>query len=112
MCAVCAGLLKGGGAVPVRTFVSPSEVNRHPPRGREMRILSRLPVRRAPMAAATAGAPAIRRDRPSDPVLDRFTRRPIQLDDRPAPMGAPRGIALAMAVGAVLWVAGIAAVLA
>lgn len=64
------------------------------------------------MAAATAGGPAIRRDRPADPGLDRFVRRPIQLDERPAPLGAPRGIALAMAAGALLWVAAIAAVLA
>jgi hypothetical protein len=76
-----------------------------------MRILSRLPVHRAPIAAATASAPAIRRDRPADPAIDRFARRPIQLDERPAPLGAPRGIALSMAVGALLWVAAIAAVL-
>jgi hypothetical protein len=64
------------------------------------------------MAAATAGAPAIRRDRPADPAVDRFTRRPIQLDERPAPLGAPRGIAIAMALGALLWAVAIAAVLA
>jgi len=63
------------------------------------------------MAAATAGAPALRRERPADPAVDRFTRRPIQLDERPAPLGAPRGIAIAMATGAILWVAAIAAVL-
>jgi hypothetical protein len=63
------------------------------------------------MAAATAGAPAIRRDRSADPAPDRVARRPIQLDERPAPLDAPRGIAIAMAVGALLWVVAIAAVL-
>jgi hypothetical protein len=73
-----------------------------------MRILSRLPERRAPMAAAAVGAAALRRERAAE--LAERTRRPIQLD-RPAPMGAPRGIALAMTMGAVMWIIGIAAVL-
>jgi hypothetical protein len=63
------------------------------------------------MAAATAGAPAIRRDRSADPVSDRWAHRPIQLEERPAPLGAPRGIAVAMALGALLWAAAISAVL-
>jgi hypothetical protein len=63
------------------------------------------------MAAATAGAPAIRQDRSTDPVSDRWARRPIQLDERPTPVDAPRGIAIAMALGAVIWAIAISAVL-
>jgi hypothetical protein len=75
-----------------------------------MRILSRLPERRAPMAAAAVGAAALRRERAAELVdRERSARLPIQLD-RPAAMGAPRGIALAMAMGAVMWIIGIAAV--
>jgi hypothetical protein len=76
-----------------------------------MRILSRLPVRRAPLAPATAAGPVLRRDRPADPAADRAARRPIQLENRPAPLGAPRGIAIAMAMGAIMWALAIAAVL-
>ena len=75
-----------------------------------MRILSRLPARRAPMAA-TAGVTALRRDRASDPYADRAVRAPFQLEDRPAPLGAPRGIALAMALGVAMWAIAAASVL-
>ena len=60
------------------------------------------------MAATATGSAAFRRERTAEPV-DRSARRPIQLD-RPAPTGAPRGIALAMALGAMLWIVGVAAV--
>ncbi len=65
-----------------------------------MRILSRLPARRAPIAAAAAGAPALRRERASEPER---AQRPIQLDARPEPLGPVRGIVLAVAVGAAAW---------
>jgi len=58
-------------------------------------------------AAAAGGGAALRRDRAADPVA----RRPIQLDSRPEPLDAPRGIALAMAMGALMWAAAIAVVL-
>ena len=67
-----------------------------------MRILSRLPARRAPIAVATAGAPALRRERASEP--ERAHQAPIQLDARPEPLGPVRGIALAVALGAAAWV--------
>ncbi|HTO07483.1 MAG TPA: hypothetical protein VMR86_10560 [Myxococcota bacterium] len=60
---------------------------------------------------AAAGVPAIGRDRPAEPASERFARRPIQLDERPAPLGAPRGIAIAMAMGAFVWALAIVAVM-
>jgi hypothetical protein len=91
-----------------RFELSGREVNRPrsqptPHEGEWMRILSRLPVRRAPMAAATAGAPAVRRERASEPVADRPPQRPIQLDELPAPLGPARGVALAIGLGALAW---------
>jgi hypothetical protein len=56
------------------------------------------------MAAATAGAPAVRRERASQAVADRRAPRPIQLDERPAALGPARGIALAIGLGALAWV--------
>lgn len=75
-----------------------------------MRILSRLPERRAPMAAATSFAPAVRRDR-SDAFPDRRQRRPIQTEERPTPVGAPRGVAVATLMGAAMWAGAIVALL-
>jgi hypothetical protein len=55
------------------------------------------------MAAATAGAPAVRRERAPEPVVDRAAPRPIQLDERPAALGPARGIAIAVGLGALAW---------
>jgi hypothetical protein len=74
-----------------------------------MRILSRLPARRAPVAVATAGGAPARRERAADPAGN--PRRPIQLDERPEPLGPVRGIALAVALGAIAWVLAIAVLL-
>jgi hypothetical protein len=60
------------------------------------------------MAAAAAGSAALRRERTPE-LVDRSARRPVQWD-RPAPLSAPRGVALAVALGAVLWIVGVAAV--
>jgi hypothetical protein len=68
-----------------------------------MRILSRLPARRAPMAVATAGAPGLRREQATEPAAERAQQRPIQLDARPEPLGPVRGIALAVGLGVAAW---------
>lgn len=75
-----------------------------------MRILSRLPARRAPLAAVTVGAPPIRRERTPEPVAERAPRS-TPPDVRPEPLGPARGIALAVAVGALAWAFLIAALL-
>ena len=75
-----------------------------------MRILSRLPARRASVAVATAGAPA-RRERASDAAPERAQRIPIQLDERPDALAPARGIALAVVLGLGAWVLAIAAFL-
>jgi hypothetical protein len=59
------------------------------------------------MAAATASGPAVRRERASEPVA----RRAIQLDERPAPLGPARGVALAIGLGALAWLLLIAVLL-
>ena len=69
-----------------------------------MRILSRLPVRRAPIAVAAAAAPAVRRERVADPPIDRAARRVLPTDERPVPLGPARGIAIALGLGALVWV--------
>lgn len=74
-----------------------------------MRILSRLPARRAPIAVATAGAAPVRRERAAEPTGN--PRRPIHLDERPEPLGPVRGVALAVALGALGWALAIAALL-
>lgn len=74
-----------------------------------MRILSRLPARRAPVAVATAGAAPARRERATEPAAS--VPRPIQLQERPEPLGPLRGIALAVALGALGWALVIAALL-
>ncbi|MFI5315065.1 MAG: hypothetical protein ACHQ6T_05160 [Myxococcota bacterium] len=63
------------------------------------------------MAAATAGAPAIRREHAPEPVVDRALRQPVQLEERPEPLGPIRGIALAIGLGALAWLALIAVLL-
>jgi hypothetical protein len=66
-----------------------------------MRILSRLPVRRAPMAVATVGAPV---RRVVDPPVERALPRALPAEEEPAPLAPARGILIAMAVGALAWV--------
>ena len=56
--------------------------------------------------AATAAAPATaRRERAEGP------RRPVQLEERPEPLAPARGIAVAVALGALTWALVIAALL-
>jgi hypothetical protein len=62
------------------------------------------------MAVATAGAPPIRRERTEEPVAERAPR-PNPPEPRPEPLGPARGIALAIAVGALAWAFIIAALL-
>jgi len=75
-----------------------------------MRILSRLPARRASMAVATAGAPV--RQRFDDDAIGRAPRAPIQPDDRPDPLAPSRGIGIAVVLGLSAWALAIAAFLA
>jgi hypothetical protein len=65
-----------------------------------MRILSRLPVRRAPMAVATVGVPA---RRVVDPPVERALSRALPTEEKPAPLAAARGILIGLAVGAFTW---------
>lgn len=70
-----------------------------------MRILSRLPVRRAPMAVATVGAPprsAV--DAPAERALPRTTAAgAAEADDKPTPLAPARGIIIALGLGALGW---------
>jgi len=66
-----------------------------------MRILSRLPVRRAPMAVATVGAPARRVDAPAERAVPRAA--PADVEAKPAPLAPARGIAIALGLGALGW---------
>lgn len=71
-----------------------------------MRLLSRLPVRRAPLAVATAGIPAARRERVADAPVDRIDRvapRAEPVEERPQPLAPARGIAIALGLGAFAW---------
>jgi hypothetical protein len=65
-----------------------------------MRILSRLPARRAPMAVATVGAPV---RRVIDPPVERALHHAAPTEESPAPLAPARGIVLALAVGALCW---------
>ena len=62
------------------------------------------------MAVATAGAPA-RRERTGAAAPERAPRTPIQLDERPDPLGPARGIALAVVLGLGAWALAITAFL-
>lgn len=61
------------------------------------------------MAAATLSAPGHRGGRVAEPYGDRALRQPMTLEEHPEPFAAPRGIALAVAMGALAWVFVIAA---
>jgi hypothetical protein len=63
------------------------------------------------MAAATAGGPAVRRERAPEPFVDRAPRQPVQLDERPDRLGPIRGVAFAIGLGALAWLALIAVLL-
>ncbi len=62
------------------------------------------------MAVATVGAPPLRRERTSEPVAERASRTNAP-DLRPEPLGPARGIALAIAAGALAWAFVVAALL-
>lgn len=61
------------------------------------------------MAVAASGAAPVRRERAAEPNGN--ARRPIQLDELPEPLGPARGIAIAVALGAIAWALVIAVLL-
>jgi len=65
-----------------------------------MRILSRLPVRRAPVAVATANAPV---RRVVDAPPERPVQRPLPAEETPEPLAPARGLVIALGLGALGW---------